>query len=79
MTRKRSVPPCVSEGMVTRSIVIRASDVVFLKGIVEAHDGVAQVFGEKGGALVLASPTSRAAELDELVRDLCIELGAIVS
>ena len=77
MTRKRSVPPCVSDGMVTRRIVVRAADVVFLKGIVEAHDGVAQVFAERGGDLVLAAPTSRARELDELVVDLCVELGAI--
>ncbi len=67
----------VGDGMVTRRIVVRAADVVFLKGIVEAHDGVAQVFAERGGDLVLAAPTSRARELDELVVDLCLELGAI--
>ncbi len=63
--------------MVTRAIVVRACDVVLLKGIVEAHDGIAQVFAERGGDLVLAAPVSRARELDELVRDLCAELGAI--
>jgi len=73
----KSVAPRVGEGMVTRSIVVRAKDVVFLKGIVEAHDGLAQVFGEGGGALVLAAPASRASELDELVTDLAAELGAI--
>jgi len=67
----------VGEGMVTRSIVVRAKDVVFLKGIVEAHDGLAQVFGEKGGDLVLAAPASRARELDELVADLSRELRAL--
>jgi hypothetical protein len=67
----------VGEGMVTRAIVVRACDVVLLKGIVEAHDGIAQVFAERGGDLVLAAPVSRAHELDELVRDLCAELGAI--
>ena len=67
----------IGEGMVTRSIVVRAEDVVFLKGIVEAHDGVAQVFAEKGGVLVIAGPESREREIDELVRDLARELGAI--
>lgn len=46
---KKAVPPCVGEGMVTRKVILRASDVVLLKAIVEAHDGVAQVFGERGG------------------------------
>ena len=62
------------EEMVSREIVVRAADVVFLKGIVEAHDGVAQVYGERGGALVITAPKSREAELDELVADLQREL-----
>ncbi len=61
--------------MVSREIVVRAADVVFLKGIVEAHDGVAQVYGERGGALIITAPKSREAELDELVKDLKRELG----
>jgi hypothetical protein len=73
---KKAVPPCVGEGMVTRKVVVRASDVVLLKAIVEAHDGVAHVFGERGGELVLASPSSRERELYELVADLCVEIGA---
>lgn len=69
----------VGEGMVSRAIVIRAADVVFLKGIVEAHDGLAQIFGERGGELLIAAPANRERELDALVRDLCAELGAVLS
>jgi len=47
-----------------------------LKGIVEAHEGLAQVFGERGGDLTLAAPVGRERELDELIDDLCRELGA---
>jgi hypothetical protein len=65
--------------MVVRRIVVRASDVVFLKGIVEASEGLAQVFAERGGDLTLASPSGRERELDELVDDLCAELGAMRS
>lgn len=61
--------------MVTREIVVRAADVVFLKGIVEAHDGIAQVYGERGGALAIIAPKSREKELDELVSDLKRELS----
>lgn len=64
--------------MVTRRIVVRAKDVAFLKGIVEAHDGLAAVFAESGGDLVVASPADREAELDALVRDLARELGGIL-
>ena len=75
----KSVTPCIGPGMVTRKILIRASEVVFLKGIVEASEGLAQVFAERGGDLTLASPADRACELDELVSDLCRELGAMVN
>ena len=63
--------------MAIRRILICAGDVAFLKGIVEAHEGLAQVFAERGGELTLASPADRAEELDALVADLCAELGAM--
>jgi len=74
----KSVPPLIGHGMVTRAIVVRAADVVLLKGIVEAHDGLAQVFAEHGGDLVIAAPADRARELDALVESLCAELGAVM-
>ena len=61
--------------MTTRRLVVRAKDVAYLKGIVEAHEGLAQVFAEAGGDLTLAAPVGREAELEELVRDLAVELG----
>lgn len=68
----------IGEGMVTRRLVVRAKDVAFLKGVVEAHDGLAVVFAESGGDLLLASPSDRERELDALVRDLAADLdGAI--
>jgi hypothetical protein len=75
---KKSVPPFVGPGMVIRRVVVRAEDVVFLKGIIEALDGIAQVFAERGGDLTLASPANRAAELDALVDDLAREIGMMV-
>lgn len=65
------------EGMAVRRLVVRAQDVVFVKGIVEAHDGLAHVFAEKGGDLLLASAPDRDSELEELVGDLAAELGGI--
>lgn len=64
--------------MVTRRLVVRARDVVFVKGVVEAHDGLAHVFAERGGDLTIAAAADREAELDELVTDLAGELGGIL-
>jgi hypothetical protein len=36
------------------------------------------VFAEKGGDLTLASPLDREHDLDELARDLALELGGTV-
>lgn len=64
--------------MVTRRLVVRAKDVAFLKGVVEAHDGLAAVFAEKGGDLVLAAPANRERDLDALVQDLARDLGGVL-
>lgn len=68
----------VSAGMVVREVSVQASSVVFVKGVVEASDGLAAVFAERGGDLWLATPPGREAELDELLADLEAELGACV-
>lgn len=74
---RKSVAPCVGPGMVTRHVVVRTKDVVFLKGIVESLEGIAQVFAERGGDLTIAAPADRERELDALIDDLCAELGAM--
>jgi len=71
--------PNVNVGLAVRRLVVRAKDVVFVKGVVEAHDGLAHVFAESGGDLTLASAPDREAELDQLARDLARELDGIVS
>ena len=64
--------------MVTREVSVRAPDVVFVKGLLEASDGLAALFAERGGDLVLVAPYGREEELAELLRDLEVELGARV-
>ena len=71
----RAVSPCIGPGMVTRELVVRAEDVVFVKGIVEASEGLAQVFAERGGDLTIAAAAGREAELDDLVRELARAAG----
>jgi hypothetical protein len=69
--------PLIGEGLVTRGLRVVARDVVFVKGIIEALEGIAVVFAEHGGDLVIAAPISREKELDLLVDDLCAEVGAM--
>jgi hypothetical protein len=68
----------IDADLVTRRLCLRASDVVFAKGILEASEGVGVLFGERGGDLIVATPKSRAAELDRVLSDLCLEVGGIV-
>ncbi|HXN31084.1 MAG TPA: hypothetical protein VN894_04450 [Polyangiaceae bacterium] len=74
---RKSVPPCFGEGMVVRRLVMRARDVVFFKGLVEASEGLAAVFAESGGDLTVAAPEDRARELDALLDEVASELGAV--
>lgn len=73
----KSVPPLLGDGMIARRLRVRAQDVVFFKGVIDAHEGLAQVFAESGGDLVIAAPASRAAELDALLEELAAEVGAL--
>ena len=66
----------VAAGMLVRRMIVRPPDVVFVKGIVEASDGLAAMFAERGGELLLATPHEREAELGELLADLEAELCA---
>ncbi len=61
--------------MLVQDVVVRPSDVVFVKGIVEASDGIAAVFAERGGELTLAAPEGRGAEFAELLLDLERDVG----
>ena len=74
---RTAVAPCVGEGMVVRRLVLRARDVVFFKGVIEASEGLAAVFAERGGDFTVAAPAERARELDEVVDALCAELGGV--
>jgi hypothetical protein len=63
--------------MIVRRIVLPSREVVFFKGVVEASEGLAAVFAERGGDLTVAAPVERERELDELLEALCAELGGV--
>ena len=49
------------------------ADVVWLRSILEGYEGLAALYGDGSGIVVLTAPTSRLAELDALLDDLCKE------
>jgi hypothetical protein len=58
-----------------RRLVVQPRDVVYVKGIAQASDGLCCVFSDGGGNLVLACAENRAADLQQLVDDLTMELN----
>ena len=67
-----------ASGQLSVRVEVNPSDVVFIKGLVEASDGLASVFCDRGGSLVLAAPLDRRRELAEFLGDLEADLGARV-
>jgi len=61
--------------MVVRRLRVKNEDVVFVKGIFEASEGLCAMFAERGGDLTIVAPLSRTDELDAVLRDLARELG----
>ena len=74
---RQAVSPCVGPGIVVRRVVLRARDVVFFKGVLEASEGLAAVFAVTGGDLHVAAPAGREAELDRVLDELGREVGAL--
>ncbi len=57
-----------------RKLTVLPKDVVFVKAIIQASDGLCCVFSDGGGDLILAAAEDRAADLRQLADDLEIEL-----
>lgn len=80
VTRARTKTPLPIEqmraGMVARELSVSPPDVVFVKGLIEASEGIGALFAESGGDLTIVAPESRWAEMSELLADLELEIGA---
>jgi hypothetical protein len=73
-----SVSPLIGDELATRSVRVAPRDVVYVKGIFEASEGLGALFAERGGELTIAVHHSRERELDELLLDLTVEIAAEV-
>jgi hypothetical protein len=74
---RHPVAPLLSD-LVFRRMRVAPKDVVFVKGVIEASEGLAVVFSEGGGDLVIATLPSRKRELDLTLRDLQEETDALL-
>lgn len=61
---------------VTRRIVVAVEEVVYVRAILEASNGVAAAYSESGGDITLVTSDCRLAELEQLLLDLKCELGS---
>lgn len=61
---------------VTRRVVVATEQVVYVRNILEASNGVAAVYSESGGDLTLVTTPCRLSELEQLLLDLRTELGS---
>ena len=77
-TVEMSRAPLLGEGLVSRRVRVAKEQVVFVKGVFEASEGLGALFAERGGDLVIAAPRSREADLDEVLADLAAEVGAVI-
>jgi hypothetical protein len=68
----------LDDGLIVRRLSVKSEDVVFVKGIFEASEGLCAMFAERGGELTIVAPESRSLELDVLLRDLALELDGVL-
>ena len=68
----------LDDDLIVRRLRVKNEDVVFVKGIFEASEGLCAMFAERGGDLTVVAPVSRAQELDVVLRDLAHELEGVL-
>jgi hypothetical protein len=64
----------ITDDLIARKLECELSDVVYVKSIASAYDGLCCLFSDGGGGVQLVAPRGREAELDLLVNDLVEEL-----
>jgi hypothetical protein len=69
----------LGDGLIVRRLLVKNEDVVFVKGIFEASEGLCAMFSERGGDLTIVAPVSRELELDVVLSDLASELNGVLS
>ena len=72
------VAPVLGEGLIARTLRIADEDVVWLRGVLDGYEGLAVLFGDGSGTVILATPADRERELDDVLADLQREAPFVV-
>jgi hypothetical protein len=64
----------IADDLIARKLDCELSDVVYVKSIASAYDGLCCLFADGCDGIQLVAPKGREAELDLLVNDLVEEL-----
>lgn len=78
MRERLELEELLDDGLLVRRLRVKPEDVVFVKGIFEASEGLCAMYAQRGGDLTIVAPVSRARELDLVLNDLARELQGIV-
>lgn len=70
-----SAPLFVGPGLVSRTVEVDRADVAWVRYVVEAHDGLANLHGDKDGTITLVTTPGMLGALDRLLDDLKSEIG----
>jgi hypothetical protein len=60
----------LDRGLTLRRVRVADADVVWLRSVLEAYDGLASLYGDGSGVVTLATTPSQALELDALLDEL---------
>ena len=73
--RAMSETTLLGRGLVAFRVRVAPREVVFVRALLEAHEGLAVMFAERGGDLVLATTDSQRDELASFIDGLSHEMA----
>lgn len=62
--------PILGEGLVARRVQVAREDVAWIRYVLEAHDGLANLHGASDGTITLVTTEDLASELDAVIGEL---------
>lgn len=60
--------------LAVRPVSVRAQDLVLVRHLLEASEGIGFLIAKRGGNALLVSPRSRSDELDAFIEDMKLEM-----